>query len=87
MNSVCWGINRGMPVLGWGGESDWAHHPATASDHLPWLWDRIALPVGLIVSVGDFFLATGVLLVLMGLGAGFALHRHGERLPVGWRHP
>jgi hypothetical protein len=77
MNSICLLINGGMPVLDWARESNWAHHRATASDALPWLWDRVVLPFGFIVSAGDLVLAVGLLMILGGLSTDFLVHRKG----------
>jgi hypothetical protein len=67
MNVISWGINGGMPVAHWGRTSDWLHHEATTADRLPWLWDRVPLPHGLIASPGDFLQVIGFVLSITTL--------------------
>jgi hypothetical protein len=75
MNVICWGTNGGMPVANWGRTSDWLHHKATTADRLPWLWDRVPLPLGLIASPGDFLQVIGFVLAIPTLWRRHAFPR------------
>src|SRR5262245_8704395 len=75
MNVISWEINRGMPVANWDRTSDWLHHKATTADRLPWLWDRVPLPLGLIASPGDFLQVIGFALAITTLWRRHAVLR------------